>query len=669
MMPLLRKPEQVALEPSAALVLQAASTGTDGLQQNPYELPVNQKVVIGRDDSQCQICLPNQYAWVSGCHAEIQSVLNSEADRTRPIWEICDLNSRNGTYINGQRLEKCQALQIGDRITLGSEEPTEKSPELIFECQSGDADVSPENDTFYRELVDCDVLCLIADSNSMLGTDEKQLIEKASKSSITLLVVVVELPEPQSKLAQEIKTSMAEVKTWLQGQNSGLSFELAPLPLRPFYPDAQDTEVDSSQQKELDRLCKVLETLVRRKPEDILTKRLTAQVLSQLALLEGFLNKQEEALERESQQDETKLRGVKGDDLQKQTEKALKQLNDERVEFFKQTKAKLNQSKASLIDEYITESIISKISEAVEGLKPHVTKQEGSKFIELKATVTKSVTQRRGSKNSKPKEKTIDANTAIIDLCRTELSQWASEEWERICTFYAQGGLKGVFQKTYRTLNAIPSLNLSNFSWQPNPTIDIQEVFPTSIKKPPCETRYQAVSPVFFILKRIRSQWMQFMFLFSFLSVLGIAGGRRQVIQKITQPIHGVFESAPLIALMVLAVLGYFLFKYLKRAYQSFKQAEQEKAVEKMRNELRSYYQSFVKNRLVERISQRLMLALEAEEQRIEEILQTIKQLVEQAVTETESGQLPIKLRMNKRKEQQTNLKKDMSELQKLKRI
>lgn len=285
--PLPEELEQAEPQPTAALILQASSASTTGLQQTRYQLPANQRVVIGRDVSQCQICLPNQYGRVSGRHAEIRSLLNSDTNNTEPYWQICDLNSRNGIYINGQQLQERQVLQLGDRITLGYNEPIEKSPEFIFEYQS-------DNDEFYRQLVDCDVLCLVVDPSQMLLTNEKLLIEKTSKSQIALLVVVVEIPEPLSKPTQQIETSMAEVMAWLQSQNSDPSFKLAPLLLRLFYPDAQEVEVDSSRQKELDKLCKSLETLVKRKPEDILVERLTAKVLSQIALIECFFKETRE---------------------------------------------------------------------------------------------------------------------------------------------------------------------------------------------------------------------------------------------------------------------------------------------------------------------------------------------------------------------------------------
>ena len=94
----------------------------------PHPLSEHQEAVIGREPS-CQIPLePNQYLSVSRRHALIRplSLLGNDL----PRWEICDLNSANGTYVNGQFLQGCQELQVGDRIELGQDGPL-----FIFEHQ------------------------------------------------------------------------------------------------------------------------------------------------------------------------------------------------------------------------------------------------------------------------------------------------------------------------------------------------------------------------------------------------------------------------------------------------------------------------------------------------------------------------------------------------------
>lgn len=95
----------------------------------PYTLPANQEVVIGRDPS-CQIVLDSsRYGVVSRKHVRIYPLPGSQ-QQNAPVWQICDLASANGTYINGRRLQGCQTLQMGDRIILG-----QNGPQFVFECQ------------------------------------------------------------------------------------------------------------------------------------------------------------------------------------------------------------------------------------------------------------------------------------------------------------------------------------------------------------------------------------------------------------------------------------------------------------------------------------------------------------------------------------------------------
>lgn len=89
-----------------------------------YQLSKYIEVEIGRDRN-CQIALESlAHGTVSRRHAAVRPLPNSKF----PQWEICDLNSANGTYINGKRLQGCQILNSGDRISLGID-----GPEFIFE--------------------------------------------------------------------------------------------------------------------------------------------------------------------------------------------------------------------------------------------------------------------------------------------------------------------------------------------------------------------------------------------------------------------------------------------------------------------------------------------------------------------------------------------------------
>jgi RsiW-degrading membrane proteinase PrsW (M82 family) len=96
-----------------------------------YPLIPNQTVSIGRDPI-CQMVVDSiRYTTVSRRHAEIRPVTTVDASMGSRWW-LCDLNSSNGTFINGHKLVGCQVLQPGDRIVLG-----QQGPEYVFELLPG----------------------------------------------------------------------------------------------------------------------------------------------------------------------------------------------------------------------------------------------------------------------------------------------------------------------------------------------------------------------------------------------------------------------------------------------------------------------------------------------------------------------------------------------------
>jgi len=106
-------------QPTPPLLRQISPT--DGNTPAPlHSLPSKGDVLLGRDPT-CQISFPLDQGGVSRFHARL--TYQQDADG----WQLCDLNSTNGTYINGRRLQGCRLLREGDRIRLGHH-----GPQFIF---------------------------------------------------------------------------------------------------------------------------------------------------------------------------------------------------------------------------------------------------------------------------------------------------------------------------------------------------------------------------------------------------------------------------------------------------------------------------------------------------------------------------------------------------------
>lgn len=81
--------------------------------------------MLGRDP-ECQVIVDSHtFSGVSRYHAKIFPTANQLG------WQLCDLESTNGTYLNGRRLKGTHVLRQGDRIALG-----QKGPQYVFELQS-----------------------------------------------------------------------------------------------------------------------------------------------------------------------------------------------------------------------------------------------------------------------------------------------------------------------------------------------------------------------------------------------------------------------------------------------------------------------------------------------------------------------------------------------------
>jgi pSer/pThr/pTyr-binding forkhead associated (FHA) protein len=92
-------------------------SGARATEVDVVPLGAHRELVLGRAPSAAVRFDPRRDLAVGRYHARI------EPDGVPVRFRICDLGSRNGTWLNGQRVEGCAAIGSGDHIRLGPDGP------------------------------------------------------------------------------------------------------------------------------------------------------------------------------------------------------------------------------------------------------------------------------------------------------------------------------------------------------------------------------------------------------------------------------------------------------------------------------------------------------------------------------------------------------------------
>lgn len=556
---------------------------TDRDREKPisHRLSKNGKLLIGRRPG-CQIQIPQQYSFASGHHAEIVPVPG--ADNSFGNWQICD-TSTNGTYINGQKISGCQTLHPDDRITLGYPEPTDRSAELIFKFEYNIASPQPPhgsagnqtsdpNESLYKELIDCDILCLVINPTVPVSDTEKRLISRANQGRLFKTIAIVDV----SAIAREperVNHNIDAFKQWLKSQNLQGTVALQLIPLHPFYPSPEPmTELAPNVQQECDRFRQFLEQLAIGQREEILMQRFSKKIKEQIAIIEQAYGEKEANLKTRIAKSIALPPGTDLDELDRQIRKTFKQVAENKEKSFREIRLELNKSKSELVDGFSKESLLYKIKQFTD---------------ELQAVVTKEKDQVSLCLNSEKMSKSHTIYTHMNRLCYGDMSQWAKDEWQRVFGTYGDGGLQAIFQRTHAAFDFIPGLDLPSASFAANPEFDVYKCLQYSFVEFDNQVSFQDTA----------------------------SGNNLMLWGSAVMGIVGLAMGQPILLMTAgMGVLG------KQVAQQQSETAKIEQITENLRKGLCQHYQSFAKS-IADKLSQQINLAIEAEKRRFKTLMKT----------------------------------------------
>jgi FHA domain len=416
-----------------------------GQLEAQYNLSDYRSILIGRDlsshnDSKAVLISLPMYKKISGSHAEIQLISNSSDSSS--FWQICDLNSTNGTYINGQKIKGCQQLQSADKITLAYPIASEKAPGFIFEEPVATLDKSTDS-LILRE---SDLIFLVINPARKLSSCEQDLIEKISKVSVFGFVIVADLSLTDSQQNSYIQSNLSSIRSWIDFQFPQLTsiLEIVSLPLASFYPNASSTQLTADLEQQFNEFAVPFIDLANNQGVELLRDQFNQQLKKIIQQLEQILNAQEEKIKNETQRVEQILGGYTIEYWLDYSSKIRRQVDDEKDELFREFRTHFFRERDDFVTDFIPNNLSQKVDKFVNSLNPVVNRVSNSVCIQLQ------------SENCK------DLHTAMIMFCQAELTSWGDGQWKMICQEIGINGLEGLRKKAYTQLNCLPEFQLTN---------------------------------------------------------------------------------------------------------------------------------------------------------------------------------------------------------------
>ncbi|MGI0479985.1 FHA domain-containing protein [Geminocystis sp. CENA526] len=597
-------------------------------------LDTNQVYTFGRNPDLNLVLDGNIYKGVSWQHAEINTVIDEKGISK---WQIKDLNSSNGTFVNSQKINSNFILNSGDIITIAHPHYQDKFACYYFSEET----VNDDNiNNPYYDVIDCDVLLLVSTYNSYKSHSIEIFLKTLNIEMMSKQFLIMDLDIQEEE--KNLETVISECETWLEAQNFEYKIDFFPVLLTPYYQEDYQGNLSKPMQKRLDKFIKGLGNVIKRQPENLLAKRLNAQLIPLITPLESILVKEDEELKHKINHFQSKLQEMTKQNWKDITKSVLGEVKEDKDKFFKQIKTDLTQAKASILDNFSKRSIISQIQNFVDDLQPIIFKKEGQPYVKL--------SPKQGNINT-------DLNQIIIQFSTSTMENWALKEWDKILNIYSNGGLNGLLMRSYERTNIIPNLFSESPFHEPS-SLDVKNNFLISFMGIDSDVRHKQVSMAGYIMKTIRSNLMQIMMMATLVfAILGQKVGKNEMFAQLS----GVFKQFPF-----LLGLGVFaLIFFLTTSYNQDNNLKLEEAAEKLKKEVSSYYQSLSKN-LLEKVIQDINLTLEYEANRIDNSLQNIQESYTEYIIEQEKQQISIKANLDLFKEKEKNLSKEITEFKKL---
>lgn len=586
-----------AISAIPTLILQS-SLGSTVLTQYKLDAPHNQ--IIGRNPATAQLVLSNSFHLTSSNHAEFRLLDHH--------WQIRDAGSSNGTFVNddSDRLQDWRTLKVGDRICLGSPLQAEGSANFLVDIKTNNENHSGLDST---KILDCNIICLVVPPQP-LAENFQRLLKTMRASETSKFFVIIERPDHIAY--DEFAITVNQIDSSVKHQLQGMPFGLFSLSFNHHIPG--NTINLALSQPELENFHNSLKNLSTLGAETILSKWAVNKLSKIIDEIESSLLNAKYLTDRQPSDQQLSSQNSFYTDPKRNLEKTCKKLTNECEEFFRQIKIEINQSKSNFLDEFKQNSIGHKIQDFIKQLQPQIITKGDYKNVYLQAGFSHD-----------------NVHEALVDLCHSEMSQWATEEWGKIKNEYAGGGLSFFLADSFDKLGFITEIPLSKQDFSSTQKLNTQTILNTSSVEPDINFKYRKIGFFEHLLKNGKSHVFGSLTLTMIVTFL-FKGAENSG--------SGVKSDTEIKIFYLILFLVPFTVSVLWFNFKQDQELKLKEATEKLKKEVKNHYQSYTEW-MIEKLIQRIEIIIKSEERRFQEALDNVQEAYDDYLNR-QQGQLGL---------------------------
>jgi hypothetical protein len=270
-------------------------------------------------------------------------------------WIIKDLNSKNGTFVNGNKVTQESIIKNGDKISLAYPRENEKGLTFTVTIEEENQEIEKT----WESVIIADIACLLIDPFQSLSIIEQQWINYIMKMPVLNLFMIFDITKFNPSNVNQANQNIANIENLINQKFSKYQkiIKKIRLNLAPYYPKANSNSIPPSVQHLINNFCKPLVLLSQVNLDQLIEQQLQKKIMLLVKKIQYYNLSQLHLVQKSMREVEQNLAN-----LQTNLKQSNRNLRDDREEFANSIRLLISNEKTKVSSSFVPDSILGKMA-------------------------------------------------------------------------------------------------------------------------------------------------------------------------------------------------------------------------------------------------------------------------------------------------------------------